>query len=434
MQHDDETDARPGVLLISDLHLRKGFEAVGLAAVDAIVAVARERRDQLDAAVLLGDVLHDHAQLHHGPVALAGRLLAELSSALHRRVFVIPGNHDMASHADFLPSVHALSVFAHIPGVHVLHRPEVVSAAGVRLLLIPYVPPGSLRDAVCIGLGIPPDAPEPDGRIVAEVRAQRVAVALGHHTVRGALHFGSAYHPAAHREAQQQDKRDSRHDAWPPAWGMDLISGHIHEPGVVGRVRYLGSVLQTAFGFEAHQPAVHILHAPWTSDPASAERIPLPSVARMRTWRIAVDPTGMPVDGEQWAERTNAPPLDTQDMWRVAIEETADAGGGQSAQRGPSPFSAHLAALRKAGAVVAVVVVPRAGVGGAGDAADPLAGRDQESDDQEEKEEALPSGLLGNKRLAARFAARWRKVIADAGVPGQIKAEAERQAEQALAR
>lgn len=422
------------ILVIGDLHLRKGHAAIGEAAVQAILGVAETHRELIAAAVILGDMMHDHANLYPVPVALCSRLLAGLAG-LRFPVYVIPGNHDMDTHGLFLPEVHSLSSFAFIPGVHVLHRPEVVSVPvsdsatpAVGLLLVPYVPSGRLREAVCIGLGLPFDQAD-DEQIATRVRERNVRLAMGHQTVRGAIRYGQQNHPAAVREGQSS-KTD--HDPWPgPAWNLGMISGHIHEPMTVGWVRYVGSVLQTSFGYEAHQPAVHLWGDPWDYTADSIQTVPLRGVPSLRTFRVVVDQFGCLIDPP---DLSGAPTADTQDEWRIQIYEDSELGGAHAAKRGS--LAQWLGAL--GGKAATVEIKPKVNATAEAELDLNLPAPEDEAEVTEtldpealaEREEAQRQAK--RRRIACRFEMAWRERIRTASHTEGIKEKAIAKAQRAL--
>ena len=436
LHSDQPPQTKLRVLVIGDLHLRKGHAATGQAAVEAILNKAREHRACIAAAVILGDMMHDHAHLHSVPVALCGRLLAGLAQ-LQLQVYVIPGNHDMDTHGLFLPDVHSLSSFGFIPGVHVLHRPEVVSipvgpgGAAVGLLLLPYVPSGRLREAVCIGLGLQHEAAD-DAAIANAVAKAGVRLAMGHQTVRGAIRYGQQNHPAAVREGQAS-KAD--HDPWPgPAWNLGMISGHIHEPMTVGWVRYVGSVLQTAFGFEAHQPAVHLWGEPWDHTAASIETLVLPGVPSLRTFRVVVDALGCLVSPP---DLTTAPTPATQDEWRIQIVEDSVLGGAHAAKRGQLAQWLDSLGAR----VTTVEIKPKANAAEDEDGGFNENGQSHDNDNDKhgaglgpdrdpEKDETRRREK--RQRIAQRFDAAWREHIRSTGHAETIKEQAIAKARTAL--
>lgn len=310
----------PECAVVGDLHLRPAAAAAGSAACDAIVDAVADAAPA--AVVLLGDVLHDGARVRCQPLAQASRLVRRLARLCP--TYVLVGNHDRDAgtadrrYPDQPEGGHALVALGAIPGVVVVDAPTVATIGDATVGLLPYVPPGEVGAAWADLERLAAGAP--------------LSAVFGHFAVRGANVRG-AHHPSADSE---QLLGDGALDAWPDA-APPLVSGHLHEPQTVGggRAWYPGALLQSQFGHDAHEPAVHFLALRPREHGYTARSVPLPAVPRMRTVRAG---------DAGWEDLVRARP---GDLWRVVL----DAGSAEQAAR--------VDGLRAALGAVAVSVVLR---------------------------------------------------------------------------
>ncbi len=97
--------------------------------------------------ILLGDVLDNHGVISRRAMDSVVLWLEELTSEL--QVICLVGNHDMDHNQRFCdPRSHWMAALRHMPGLTVVDRPMLLSAAGRKVVAVPYVPPGRFSEAV----------------------------------------------------------------------------------------------------------------------------------------------------------------------------------------------------------------------------------------------------------------------------------------------
>ena len=210
------------VLVIGDPHAR----ASALSEFDRLTAAlaALAARTRPDLVVVTGDLLHEHAYVHTAALNAALELVRRLAAIPSRGVYVLMGNHDLASNQVFLEPRHAFNACKGWSGVHIVDR--VVLAEGFAF--VPYVPPGRFREALAT--------------VGEDWRAARAIFA--HQEFRGA--------------------RDGRHVSQAgDRWGKGLplvVSGHYHTyQWLRQNLCYVGAPAAHDFGADEDEHGVSLL-------------------------------------------------------------------------------------------------------------------------------------------------------------------------------
>jgi hypothetical protein len=208
------------ILVVGDLHARAVALGEFQELAEAVLGVVRERRP--DRVVLAGDLLHEHAHVHTGPLNAVLDFLRPLREVAP--VHALMGNHDLASNQCFLEPRHAFNAVKAWEGVTIVD--EVRASDDGRFLYVPFVPPGRFVEAL-------------DG-----------AVALG----RLARPWQEAEAIFAHQDfvgARQGEIVLRLGEKWRPSWPL-VVSGHVHEHQWLQKnLCYVGAPRAHTFGLRA---------------------------------------------------------------------------------------------------------------------------------------------------------------------------------------
>jgi DNA repair exonuclease SbcCD nuclease subunit len=216
------------LLLIGDLH----FKASNLVEGEELVRKLIEKRDELcgiDAIVLLGDLLDNHATVHSQAFNLVHDLLLAFQA---ENIFVLVGNHDYINNSQFLTTQHPFNVFKKWGNnIHIVDDLTEWKHKGQNFVFLPYVPVGRFMEAL--------------------QKKQQFE------------DNGSIDYIFAHQEFEGSVFTD-KGDEWP--YETHVISGHIHgrrnlktpNSEGTGNVFYLGSPIQHSFA-ETPDKAIAVL-------------------------------------------------------------------------------------------------------------------------------------------------------------------------------
>jgi DNA repair exonuclease SbcCD nuclease subunit len=100
-----------------------------------------------DFIVVLGDVLDTHETIHVGPLCRATEFLFKLSK-MSNHLYVLIGNHDMKSNADFLTGESAFNACKSWKNTTIVDKVVKSSFKDKNFLFVPYVPTGRLMEAL----------------------------------------------------------------------------------------------------------------------------------------------------------------------------------------------------------------------------------------------------------------------------------------------
>lgn len=143
--HQPEPPTRPLKLLaIGDPH----FKVSNVRETDEMVericeAVVKHKPDVI---VCLGDILDRHETIHVSPLMRATNFLKRLS--VSAPLYAIIGNHDRPNNSNFLTEEHPFNAVKEWKNVVVVDKVVQAYHEGYRFVLVPYVPPGRLYDAL----------------------------------------------------------------------------------------------------------------------------------------------------------------------------------------------------------------------------------------------------------------------------------------------
>lgn len=193
-------------LCIGDLHIKVD----NLSIIDLLESRLCEflKHSDVEAIVVLGDVLHTHEKIHTAPLNRAKNLFGRLAE-FGKPIFILVGNHDYIQNDQFLTDNHWMNVLKNWNKVHVIDR--VVFYKDVCLL--PYVPRGRFVEALETG-----DKPWAEARVIfCHQEFEGAAMNNGIVSVLG--------------------------DKWDAEWPL-IISGHIHSrQDLACGVHYVGCAL-----------------------------------------------------------------------------------------------------------------------------------------------------------------------------------------------
>ncbi len=194
----------------SDLHLTESTAGLVFAALDEVMADAREHGG---VTVLCGDILDQPELVHAASLVRLRRMLNQWPGP----VYVIAGNHDQYDGANTVLDV------LNGGSCTVVASPCSTSVG----LMIPYVPAPKFFAAI-------------DHAKIGRMPGQPEGVVWCHAGFRG-----------AYRNAMSRDRDGVPSSELPEGWLF--VSGHYHCPQNLGPVLYCGSPYQTSFAEEGHE-------------------------------------------------------------------------------------------------------------------------------------------------------------------------------------
>ena len=203
------------VLVIGDTHFEPQRNEDTQVMAENVLTVVKRLVDYLDAVILLGDIID---RFNMRALADAEKWVYSLSKLIP--VFVLVGNHDLASHADFLQQRHPFAMLNMLDNVTVVDHPLKVIIKGINVLMVPYVPDGRFDEAIRMV--------DPDLEYLETCHAT-----FSHQTIYMSLYNGI---------------RNTNGDKWALSRPY-LVNGHIHEQSdVQDNVKNLGSPYQISHG------------------------------------------------------------------------------------------------------------------------------------------------------------------------------------------
>jgi DNA repair exonuclease SbcCD nuclease subunit len=182
--------------------------------------------DDIDAVVLMGDILHTHERLHTSAFNMATHVFKTISRLLP--LYVLVGNHDYINNSQFQSDNHWMNCFKNFSArsderITIIDRSTSLLINKTRIAMCPYVPDGRFIEA----LNNIPDW-------------KTYQLILAHQALDGAK-MGAIVCEGVEK------------------WDLDyplVVSGHIHDKQwVQPNLYYTGSSLQHAFG-ESHDKTI----------------------------------------------------------------------------------------------------------------------------------------------------------------------------------
>lgn len=207
------------MLCVGDPHFQTKNLVQAQAFVAWLVHLVQLRSDEVDAVVLMGDLLHTHERLHSAPLTVACDLVLRLAAILP--TYVLVGNHDFINNSQFLSENHWMNCLKGSRDVHIVDRVTVSRIQDVDVAFVPYVFPGRFREALLTQF----DSFESFRSTVSCVFAHQ-----------------------EFRNAKMGCFLSEEGDVWDDFDPM-VISGHIHQrQDLQPNIHYTGSCLQHAYG------------------------------------------------------------------------------------------------------------------------------------------------------------------------------------------
>lgn len=105
--------------------------------------------DDIDAVVVLGDILHRHEKINLHPFHRAMNFLQSIRDSLKNKyLYILIGNHDRSNNRVFMTDEHVFNPLKYwkntlVVDKAVIHEP----LEDFKVLLLPYVPPGRFKEA-----------------------------------------------------------------------------------------------------------------------------------------------------------------------------------------------------------------------------------------------------------------------------------------------
>jgi|SRR5579871_1345165 len=96
--------------------------------------------------VVLGDILDRHEKIHVAPLGRSILFLSQLVKIAP--LFVVIGNHDRPNNSAFLTDDHPFVSLKLWNNTFVIDKPYVHQLDDLKILLVPYVPPGRFQEAI----------------------------------------------------------------------------------------------------------------------------------------------------------------------------------------------------------------------------------------------------------------------------------------------
>lgn len=175
-------------------------------------------QEKPDFIVVLGDVLDTHETIHVGPLCRATEFLYRLSK-LSNHLFILIGNHDMKSNADFLTGESAFNACKSWENVTVVDKVKKFYFKEKNFLFTPYVPTGRLSEAFAT-------------ENITEENINEYDIIFAHQEFKG-CNMGAI--------------TSNEGDEWNNDWPL-CISGHIHDyQELQHNLIYPGSPLQHSY-------------------------------------------------------------------------------------------------------------------------------------------------------------------------------------------
>ncbi len=204
-------------LCIGDIHIKvENIDSIERLE-DQVCAWLEEHRADIDAVVILGDVLHTHERLHVIALNRAYGLFARIVSVSKKPLYILVGNHDFIQNDQFLTTNHWMNAIKQWPKTFISDKVLSFEKNGEFALFCPYVPVGRFEEALDTF---------PNWR--------RASVIFAHQEFYGAV--------------MNNGIQSSAGDNW-KAENPLVVSGHIHGRQNVGeRVHYVGAALPSSDG------------------------------------------------------------------------------------------------------------------------------------------------------------------------------------------
>lgn len=241
------------ILVIGDPHIKDGKLNTTETLISSCIRTARTR--EVDAIVVLGDILDTHERCKMQPFNKACDMLERLSEVAP--VYLLIGNHDRATNQVYLGHEHFFRGYLKgWPRIHIVDSVQVHQIADKKFVFIPYVPNGRLYEAI-------------DTLNDSEWYRDTIAC-FGHIEVDGIEYNG----------------RPCGAEEWKDEWPM-LFDGHIHDYSrLKSNVVVVGTSYQVSHG-ESENKGVMVIEAA-DKDHIITKRVAI-SIQKKKTITVNVD-------------------------------------------------------------------------------------------------------------------------------------------------
>lgn len=132
------------IIVVGDIHIKHD----NIQDTEKLLTIVENNLHEIDAIVLLGDILHSHEKVFIPCMNMAYKFISELASKKH--VYVIVGNHDMQNNQQFMSDQHWMNAMKQWKGVTVIDKAMSANIKNQQIVMCPYVPPGRLKEALSI--------------------------------------------------------------------------------------------------------------------------------------------------------------------------------------------------------------------------------------------------------------------------------------------
>jgi hypothetical protein len=139
------------IFVIGDPHIKNSNAIQTEALKNTIADIIQRRNEEMDAVVVLGDILDRHDRVDIHPLSRATSFLAAIRDALPqpKPLWILIGNHDRPNNSVFMTDEHAFNALKKWQNTVVADETiEVLTLGEVPFLLVPYVPKGRFQEAV----------------------------------------------------------------------------------------------------------------------------------------------------------------------------------------------------------------------------------------------------------------------------------------------
>lgn len=169
----------------------------------------------IEAIILLGDILHYHEKLHTMALNRACNLIDNLRKVA--KVFVLVGNHDYIQNAQFLTTNHWMNALKEWENVSIVDKVTVTTLSEKSVFMLPYVPPQRFIEALQ----------------TVDDDFKKADYIFAHQEFRG---------------CKMGAMLSTEGDQWNVEWPK-VISGHIHDrQRPQENIYYVGCSIQNSFG------------------------------------------------------------------------------------------------------------------------------------------------------------------------------------------
>jgi DNA repair exonuclease SbcCD nuclease subunit len=136
------------VLCIGDPHIKVNNMLESEQMLEKLVEITQEKKP--DFIVCLGDVLDRHSNIHVSCLMMAEKMVDKLSALCP--FYLLVGNHDRPNNSNFLTNEHPFNAMKKWPNVTIVDVFHKFEFQGKKFLMLPYVSPGRLEEAIQIGM------------------------------------------------------------------------------------------------------------------------------------------------------------------------------------------------------------------------------------------------------------------------------------------